>query len=44
MHRHSIVPTQRVAVEQVFASETEASAAARQAARAMLAERHAAPR
>ncbi len=44
MHRNSIVPTQRVAVEQVFASEGEASAAARQAAQAMLAERHAAPR
>ncbi|MFL6674668.1 MAG: hypothetical protein ACJ8LG_15410 [Massilia sp.] len=36
MHRNSIVPDQRVAVEQVFASEREAEAGARQAALAML--------
>ncbi len=44
MHRNSIVPTQRVAVEHVFATEAEASAEARKAAKAMLAERHAPPR
>ena len=37
MHRNAIVPNQRVAVEQVFASEQEAQAAAQAAARAMLA-------
>ncbi len=37
MHRNAIVPNQRVAVEQVFASEQEAQTAAQAAARAMLA-------
>jgi hypothetical protein len=36
MHRNDIVPNQRVAVEQVFASEQEAEAEARKAALAML--------
>jgi hypothetical protein len=36
MHRNDIVPNQRVAVEQVFASEREAEAQARDAALAML--------
>jgi len=39
MHRNSIVPAQRVAVEQVFASEGEAEAQAHAAALAMLQER-----
>ena len=39
MHRNSIVPNQRVAVEQVFASEREAAAQAREVALAML-EKH----
>ncbi len=37
MHRHPVIPDQRVAVEHVFASEQEAEAAAREAALAMLA-------
>lgn len=37
MHRNAIVPHQRVAVEQVFASEQEAEDEALRAARAMLA-------
>jgi hypothetical protein len=36
MHRNSIVPNQRVAVEQVFATEGEAQAEARKAALGML--------
>lgn len=36
MHRNSIVPNQRVAVETVFASEDEARDEARKAALAML--------
>lgn len=36
MHRNSIVPSQRVAVEQVFATEADAEAAAHEAALAML--------
>jgi hypothetical protein len=36
MHRNSIVPDQRVAVEQVFATEGEAQAEARNVALAML--------
>ncbi len=36
MHRNSIVPNQRVAVEKVFATEDEASGEARKAALAML--------
>lgn len=36
MHRNSIVPSQRVAVEQVFATEAEAEAAAHEAALGML--------
>ncbi|MES2151530.1 MAG: hypothetical protein V4508_17270 [Pseudomonadota bacterium] len=36
MHRNPVVPTQRVAVEQVFASEREAEDEARTAALAML--------
>ena len=36
MHRNSIVPSQRVAVEHVFATEAEAEAAAHEAALAML--------
>jgi hypothetical protein len=39
MHRNSIVPNQRVAVEQVFASEQEAAAEARNAALGMLEKR-----
>ena len=39
MHRNSIVPAQRVAVERVFATEAEAQAAAREAALAMLREK-----
>ena len=39
MHRNSIVPAQRVAVEQVFASEEEAQQAAHAAALHMLEER-----
>ncbi|MFL6708170.1 MAG: hypothetical protein ACJ8HI_08185 [Massilia sp.] len=39
MHRNSIVPAQRVAVEQVFGTEDQAEQAARQAALAMLQER-----
>jgi hypothetical protein len=38
MHRNSIVPAQRVALEQVFASEQAASDQARLAALAMLEE------
>ena len=37
MHRNPVMPDQRVAVEQVFATEQEAEAAAREAALAMLA-------
>lgn len=37
MHRNPVVPGQRVAVEQVFATEQEAEAAAREAALGMLA-------
>ena len=37
MHRDPVMPDQRVAIEQVFASEQEAEAAAREAALAMLA-------
>jgi hypothetical protein len=37
MHRNDLVPNQRVAVEQVFASEQEAEGEARKAALAMLA-------
>jgi hypothetical protein len=40
MHRNSIVPNQRVAVERVFDSEQEAEAEARTAAIRMLEERH----
>jgi hypothetical protein len=36
MHRNSIVPNQRVAVEKVFATEDEAKDEARKAALAML--------
>ena len=36
MHRHPVLPDQRVAVEQVFATEQEAEAAAKEAALAML--------
>jgi hypothetical protein len=36
MHRNNIVPSQRVAVEQVFPNEQEAEAEARKAALAML--------
>lgn len=36
MHRNDIVPHQRVAVEQVFASEQDAEAEALRAAQAML--------
>jgi hypothetical protein len=36
MHRNDIVPTQRVAVEQVFPTEAEAEAEARKAALSML--------
>ena len=36
MHRNALVPRQRVALEQVFASETEAEAAAHAAALTML--------
>lgn len=44
MHRNSIVPAQRVALEQVFATEAEAEAAAREAALLMVAEKtHRAP-
>jgi hypothetical protein len=39
MHRNSIVPGQRVAVQQVFATEGEAEAEAHRAALAMLEER-----
>lgn len=39
MHRNSIVPAQRVALEQVFATEAEAEAAAREAALEMVAEK-----
>ena len=39
MHRNSIVPAQRVAVEQVFGTEDEAEQAAHQVALAMLQER-----
>jgi hypothetical protein len=39
MHRNSIVPAQRVAVEHVFASEEEAAAEARKAAVAMVEEK-----
>lgn len=39
MHRNSIVPAQRVAVEQVFESEAAAQEQAHQAALAMLQER-----
>ena len=37
MHRDPVMPKQRVAIEQVFASEQEAEAAAREAALGMLA-------
>ncbi|MDB5933772.1 MAG: hypothetical protein JWQ01_1116 [Massilia sp.] len=39
MHRNSIVPAQRVAVEQVFATEAEAEAEARKAAVSMVEEK-----
>ncbi|MDB5963439.1 MAG: hypothetical protein JWP59_4733 [Massilia sp.] len=39
MHRNSIVPAQRVALEQVFESEAAAEAQAHQVALAMLEER-----
>jgi hypothetical protein len=39
MHRNSIVPAQRVAVEHVFPTEAEAEAEARKAALAMLEEK-----
>jgi hypothetical protein len=39
MHRNSIVPAQRVAVEHVFATEAEAQAEARKAAVAMVEEK-----
>jgi hypothetical protein len=39
MHRNSIVPSQRVAVEHVFATEAEAEAEARKAAVAMVEEK-----
>lgn len=39
MHRNSIVPAQRVAVEQVFATEAEAAAAAHKTALAMIEEK-----
>ena len=39
MHRNSIVPAQRVAVEHVFATEQEAEAEARKAAVAMVQEK-----
>lgn len=39
MHRNSIVPPQRVAVEHVFATEAEAEAQARTAAVAMIEEK-----
>jgi hypothetical protein len=38
MHRNSIVPTQRVAVEHVYASQAEAQAAARTVALTMIEE------
>ncbi len=40
MHRHTVLPQQRVAVEQVFASQEEAAGAARQAALVMLEHAH----
>ena len=43
MHRNSVVPAQRVALEHVFASEAEAEAAARTAAIAMLEEKSVKP-
>jgi hypothetical protein len=43
MHRNSIVPAQRVAVEHVFATEDEATAAAHEAAIAMLEEKSVKP-
>ena len=39
MHRNSIVPAQRVAVEHVFATEAQAEAEARKAAVAMVEEK-----
>jgi hypothetical protein len=39
MHRNSVIPTQRVALEEVFASEAEAETRAHEVALAMLAER-----
>ena len=39
MHRNSVVPGQRVALEQVFATESDAEAEAHTVALAMLAER-----
>ena len=39
MHRNSIFPSQRVAVEQVFDSEAEAEAEARKVALAMIEEK-----
>ena len=39
MHRNSIVPAQRVAVEHVFGTEAEAEAEARKAAVAMVEEK-----
>ena len=43
MHRNSVVPAQRVALEHVFATEAEAEAAAHQAAIAMLEEKSVKP-
>ena len=43
MHRNSIVPAQRVALEHVFASAAEAEAAAHQSAIAMLDEKSVKP-
>ncbi|MDB5917235.1 MAG: hypothetical protein JWR40_1469 [Massilia sp.] len=43
MHRNSIVPAQRVAVEHVFATEAEAEAEARKSAVAMLEEKSVKP-
>jgi len=43
MHRNSIVPAQRVALEHVFATEIEAEAVARTSAIAMLEEKSVRP-
>ena len=43
MHRNSVVPAQRVALEHVFASEVEAEAAAHTSAIAMLEEKSVKP-